>query len=277
MMMKKTTIAVLSAALLFGGMLHIPAAHAAAQNEAAQSDANSAIHFKLNPGIKKQYGEAAFELETLAASPKETEFTISRIVPENINEEIDRNIMKMNYIVMDNNGWIYDRIQAKEQWRENPDGVLARVFTEKVEAFRGKPKELILKPYIGGDYDDKSTALAQKANVAARLTGKFPLVLDQGKIGSVSVTGVDFQKDKTVLSLSAKGETASLQIQATWLMQNGKSLQCASKKLIGVDQDVYRYQMEFPAVNRKAQLEVMTKRMTPVTFLNELEMRVNLP
>ncbi|KKO53012.1 DUF5643 domain-containing protein [Paenibacillus sp. DMB20] len=273
--MKRTTIAVLSAALLLGGTLSSPAVQAASPSEAGQSAVSS--DFKLNPAIKKEYGGAVFELESLTATPQSTEYLISRNIPQTLDPEMDRNMMAMNYFVMDSNGWIYDRIQAEDKGREKPDGTFDRYYKEKLGALKGKPKELIIKPYIGGNYDDKSTKFAEKASVTAKLSDKYPVKLDQGKIGTVNVTGVEFEKDRTVLTLAIEGETASIQNVGTWLVENGKTLDHTRKELISVKDGVYRYELEFPAVDRKAPLQVKTKRMTPVTFLKELEMRVKLP
>ncbi|KKO52849.1 DUF5643 domain-containing protein [Paenibacillus sp. DMB20] len=269
--MKKTTIAVLSAALLLGGTLSSPAVQAASRLEAGPSAVSSELN--LNPAIKKEYGGAVFELESLTATKQSMEYVISRNVPENMDPEMDRNIMAMNYVVMDSNGWIYDRIQAEDKMREKPDGTFDRYYKEKLGALKGKPKELIIKPYLGGT----NIKSAGKADVTAKLTNKYPVTLDQGKIGTMTVTGAKFEKKRTVLTLSIQGETASIQNAATWLVENGKALDYSRKELISVNNDVYRYELEFPAVDRKATLQVMTKRMTPVAFLNELEMRVKLP
>lgn len=263
--MKKTTITLLSAALLIGGTL----SSQAAQAEVGQSVSSG---FKLNPAIIKEFGGAIFELESLTATPQSTEYLISRSIPQTLEPEIDRNIMEMNYIVMDSNGWIYDRIQAEDKMREKPDGTFDRYYREKLGALKGKPKELIFKPYVGGT----SVMLTGKENVTAKLTNKFPMTLDQGKIGTLTVEGVKFHKKRTVLTLSIKGETASIQSVVTWLVTNGKALDYRRKELISVKNDVYRYELEFPAVDRNAPLQVMTKRMTPVTFLSELEMRIKL-
>ncbi|MGG3505201.1 DUF5643 domain-containing protein [Paenibacillus lautus] len=272
--MKKTTIVYLSAALLIGGTLSSHTVHAASQAEAGQSVGSSG--FKLNPAIIKEYGGAVFELESLTATPQFMEYVISRNVPENMDPKMDRNIMLMNYVVMDSNGWIYDRIQAEDKMREKPDGTFDRYYKEKLGALKSKPKELIIKPYVGGNYDDKSTKLAQKATVTAKLSDTYSVKLDQGKIGTMTVTGVKFEKNRTVLTLSIEGETASIQNVGTWLVENGKALDLTRKELIGLKDGVYRYELEFPAVDRNAALQVMTKRMTPVTFLKELEMRIKL-
>lgn len=274
--MKKTTIAVLTTALLLGGAVNGSVLHATTNAQPAQNAPVSGTGFSLNPGIEKQYGGAAFTLESLKAGSNATEFSLSRIVPENIDKEIDKNIMAMNILVIDTNGRIYERIQAKEQWRQKQDGSFDRVYTEQVAALKGNPKTLKLKPYVGGNYDDNSLQSAQKANVTVPLKGKYPIVLDQGKIGTVAITSVEYGKDKTVLNVTAKGEAASVQTVPIWLVQNGKSLNQLRKELIGVDKGVYRYQLVFPAVDKKAALSAMTKRMTPVTFLKELEMEVNL-
>jgi len=269
--MKKTTIAILSAALLLGGALSSPAIQAASKSEADQSAVSSG--FKLNPAITKEYGGAVFELESLTTTPQSTEYLISRNMPETLDPEIDRNMMEMNYLVMDSNGWIYDRIQAEDKMREKPDGTFDRYYKEKLGPLKGKPKELILKPYVGGT----SIKSAGKDDVTAKLTNKFPVTLDQGKIGTMTVTGVKFEKKRTILTLSIKGETASIQSVVTWLVANGKAMDYSRKELISVKNGVYHYELEFSAVDRKSPLKVMTKRMTPVTFLNELEMRVKLP
>ncbi|WP_152394316.1 DUF5643 domain-containing protein [Paenibacillus guangzhouensis] len=272
--MKKTTIALLSAALLIGGTWSSHAVQAASQVEAGQSAVSSG--FKLNPAITKEYGGAVFELESLTTTPQSTEYLISRIMPETLDPEIDRNLMIMNYLVMDSNGWIYDRIQAEDKGREKPDGTFDRYYKEKLGALKGKPKELIILPYVGGNYDDKSTKYSDKASVTAKLSDNYPVKLDQGKIGTMTVTDVKFEKKRTVLTLSIEGKTASIQNVGTWLLENGKAMDYSRKELISVKNGVYHYELEFPAVDRKVPLQVMTKRMTPVTFLNELEMKVKL-
>ncbi|WP_088833683.1 DUF5643 domain-containing protein [Paenibacillus tyrfis] len=280
--MKKTTIAVLSAAVLLGGLaplaVRADATTASANQTAAVPFATQDTKtFNLNPAIQKQYGGATFTLKSLSASPETTEFVMARHVPDGIAKEVDEQLMKMSYLVTDDNGWIYEYQKASEKGQEQPDGSFVPCYTENVEPLQGKPKELTIRPYVGGWYDDTSTMFSDKANVTASLTGQYPLTLDQGKIGSMSVTGVDFGKDKTILKLAITGETASIQKTGTWLVQNGKQLDVTRTELVGVEDGVYQYELEFPVVDPTAQLEVLTKRMTPVTFLKELEMKVQLP
>lgn len=280
--MKTTSIAVLSAAVLLGGLAPL-AVRADATAVSANQTATVPIAtqdtktFNLNPAIQKQYGGATFTLKSLSASPETTEFVLARHVPDGIAKEVDEQLMKMSYLVTDDNGWIYEYQKAKEQFQERLDGSFVPHYTENVKPLQGKPKELTIRPYVGGWYDDTSTMFSDKANVTATLTGQYPLTLDQDKIGSVSITGVDFGKDKTILKLAIAGETASVQKTGTWLVQNGKRLDYTRTELVGVKDGVYQYVLEFPAVDPAAQLEVLTKRMTPVTFLKELEMKVQLP
>ncbi|KZE81178.1 hypothetical protein AV654_01400 [Paenibacillus elgii] len=280
--MKKTTIAVLSAAVLLGGLAPL-AVRADATAVSANQTATVPLAtqdtkaFNLNPAIQKQYGGATFTLKSLSASPETTEFVLARHVPDGIAKEVDEQLMKMSYLVTDDNGWIYEYQKASEKGQEQPDGSFVPHYTENVKPLQGKPKELTIRPYVGGWYDDTSTMFSDKANVTAPLTGQYPLTLDQGKIGSMSVTGVDFGKDKTILKLAIAGETAAVQKTGTWLVQNGKQLDVTRTELAGVEDGVYQYELEFPAVDRTAPLEVLTKRMTPVTFLKELEMKVQLP
>ena len=280
--MKKTTIAVLSAAVLFGGLAPLAVradatAVSANQTAAVPVATQDTKTFNLNPDIQKQYGGATFTLKSLSASPETTEFVLSRHVPDGIAKNVDEQLLKMRYLVTDNKGWIYEYQKASEKGQEQPDGSFVPHYTENVKPLQGKPKELTIRPYVGGWYDDTSTMFSDKANVTAPLTDQYPLTLDQGKIGSMSVTGVDFGKDKTVLKLAIAGETASVQKTGTWLVQNGKQLDAIRTKLVGVEDGVYQYELEFPAVDSTAQLKVLTKRMTPVTFLKELEMKVHLP
>ncbi len=280
--MKKTTIAVLSAAVLLGGLAPLAVradatAVSANHNAAIPVATQEAEAFKLNPAIQKQYGGVTFTLKSLSASPETTEFVLARHVPNGIAKEVDEQLMDMRYVVTDDNGWIYEYEKAKEQGQEQPDGSFVPHYTENVKPLQGKPKELTIRPYVGGWYDDTSTMFSDHANVTAPLTGQYPLTLDQGKIGSMSVTGVDFSKDKTILKLAIAGETASVQKTGTWLVQNGKRLDYTHTELVGVEDGVYQYELEFPGVDRTAPLEVLTKRMTPVTFLKELEMKVQLP
>lgn len=77
--------------------------------------------------------------------------------------------------------------------REKPDGTFDRYYKEKLGPLKGKPKELILKPYVGGT----SIKSAGKDDVTAKLMNKFHVILDQGKIGTMTITGVKFEKNRS--------------------------------------------------------------------------------
>ncbi|WP_217561200.1 DUF5643 domain-containing protein [Paenibacillus sp. GbtcB18] len=285
--MKKATLAVLSAAIVFGGTLTAGGPYAAAHQAKAQpavtaaaQDTNAASAFQLTPSLKKHWGGVEFTLEHLNASEAGTEFMISQKLPANpadLDPEIDRTLMDMDYLVIDSNGWIYERQSGSGGMFEFPDGSWGMRHEEAVETLKGKPQELTIKPYIGGYYDDTTTMFSDKADVKIPLKGTYPLQVDQGKIGSISVTGVDFSEDKTVVRVAAAGETAPMQTTGIWLVENGKRLDESGKKLKSVEDGIYEYELEFPAVGKNASLELLTKRMTPVTFLDNLEMNVQLP
>ncbi|MFF2158354.1 hypothetical protein ACFVVQ_24055 [Paenibacillus chitinolyticus] len=285
--MKKATLAVLSAAIVLGGTLTAAGPYASAHQAKAQpavtaaaQDTNTASAFQLTPALKKHWGGVEFTLEYLNASEDSTEFMISRKLPANpadLDPEIDRQIMNMDYMVIDSNGWIYERQSGSGGMFSFPDGTLGMRHEEAVETVKGKPQELTIKPYIGGYYEDTTTMFSDKADVKIPLKGMYPLQVDQGKIGSISVTGVDFSEDKTVVRVAAAGVTAPMQTTGIWLVENGKRLDESGKKLKSAENGVYEYELEFPAVGKNASLELLTKRMTPVTFLDNLEMNVQLP
>ncbi|MFE6798546.1 DUF5643 domain-containing protein [Paenibacillus chitinolyticus] len=284
--MKKATLAVLSAAIVFGGTLTAAGPYAAAHQAKAQpavtaavKDTNAASAFQLTPSLKKHWGGVEFTLEYLNASEAGTDFMISRKLPANpadLDPDIDRKITDMDYLVIDSNGWIYERQSGSGGMFAFPDGAWGMRHEEAMEALKDQPQELTIKPYIGGYYDDTTTMFADKADVKTPLTGIYPIQVDQGKIGSISVTGVDFSGDKTVVRVAAAGETAPMQTTGIWLVENGKRLDETGKKLISAEDGVYEYELEFPAVSKNASLELLTKRMTPVTFLDNLEMTVQL-
>ncbi|EGL19891.1 MULTISPECIES: hypothetical protein [unclassified Paenibacillus] len=285
--MKKATLAVLSAAIVLGGTLTTAGPYVAAQQlnaqpavTAAAKDTDATSAFQLTPTLKKYWGGVEFNLEYLNATENSTEFMISRKLPANpadLDPEIDRKITDMDYLVIDSSGWIYERQSSSGGMFAFPDGALGMRHEEAVEALKDQPQELTIKPYIGGYYDDTTTMFSDKADVKTPLKGMYPLQVDQGKIGSISVTGVDFSEDKTVVRVAAAGETAPMQTTGIWLVENGKRLDESGKKLKSVEDGIYEYELEFPAVGKNASLELLTKRMTPVTFLDNLEMTVQLP
>ncbi|MGX4587820.1 hypothetical protein [Paenibacillus chitinolyticus] len=286
--MKKAALAVLSAAIVLGGALTTAGPYASAHQAKAQpavtiaaaKDTNAASAFQWAPSLKKHWGGVEFTLEYLNASEDSTEFMISRKLPANpadLDPEIDRKIMDMDYLVIDSNGWIYERQSGSGGIFEFPDGAWGMRHEEAVEALKNQPQELTIKPYIDGYYEDTTTMFADKADVKTPLNGIYPLQVDQGKIGSISVTGVDFSEDKTVVRVAVAGETAPMQTTGIWLVENGKRLDELGKKLKSAEDGVYEYELEFPAVGKNASLELLTKRMTPVTFLDNLEMTVQFP
>lgn len=273
--MKRTMIMVVSAALLLGGTMVPMGSLANAQAEMGQLYSTAVSEQKA--GIVKAYGGASIELEAVEKKDQGIRFTIVKKFPEGVKEEIADQVMWMDLLVMDNNGWIYDINDMEAHPRLLEDNTTAWVIQGTVASVRKDTKKLIIKPYVGGEYDDRSSISSEKANVTAKLNGTFPVTIDQGKIGKLQITGLKKEKDKTVLQLSIAGDTASIQHAGVSLVQNGKRLSSReAPKLVSVKNGVYHYELEFPAVDKKAKLSVLAKRMTPVQFLKELELTVDL-
>ncbi|EJW17884.1 hypothetical protein M5X00_10455 [Paenibacillus alvei] len=273
--MKRSMGMVMSAALLMGGTMATWGTAKVAQAVAGHHSSATVSNQKLS--IVKEYGGASIELEAVEKTEKGIQFAIVKKFPEGIKKEIADQVMWMNNLVMDDKGWIYDLIDKEDHPRLLEDNTTAWVMKATVASVRKDAKKLIVKSYVGGNYDDKSSATAEKANVMAKLNGTFPVTIDQGKIGELQVTGLKKEKDKTILQLSIAGDTASIQHTGVFLVQNGKRLDLKeAPKLVGVKNGIYQYELTFPAVANKANLSVLAKRMTPVEFLKELELTIEL-
>lgn len=273
-MMKRTVTMALSAALLLGGTAASWSPMAAAQAAAGQYSAASID--KPKAGTVKEYGGTSVELESLEITEKGTAFAIVKKFPEGVKEDIANQVMWMKYVVMDDAGWIYAVGSMEEHSRLLEDKTSAWAFEALAEPLKKNAKKLIIKPYVGGDYESLSLAVSDTSNVTAKLNGTYPLKLDQGKIGKLEITGLKREKDKTLLQLTVAGSTAAIQQEGIRLVKDGKLLEPRSSKQVSVKKGVSRYELEFPAVDSKAKLSVLARRMTSVDFLKKVEFTVDV-
>ncbi|WP_078555202.1 hypothetical protein [Bacillus alkalicellulosilyticus] len=106
----------------------------------------------------------------------------------------------------------------------------------------------------------------------------FPIVLNQGNVGSVIVHNITFDEEKTNLYYEVTGKDPQKQSTALWLIpDDGGELKATPKQLVDINRiDTYNYIMEYPPLDKDKGYLVGTIALPDLYLLENLEQRIHL-
>jgi hypothetical protein len=147
----------------------------------------------------------------------------------------------------------------------NPnDGTLNRYFFEPFETV---PKRVTIQPYFIG------AATETKAN--GEWKGS-PIVLSQGKAGSITVIDQKREKDNLTLTYEVSGERVWEQVDKIWLEDSKGNDYFKVSQPIRVEGSPDTFTLTFSDVNSADSIYIVTQQFNDPYFLKELEVTVDL-
>jgi hypothetical protein len=213
---------------------------------------------KIASGIIRADKDVLFTVDWLTISPRATAISYKWKTPR---------LPEYDIQVTDDRGIPLDRLYGVGQSLPPGEGYTYEGL-EFLSPVQGEPKYLLLRPFTGGYHSGET----------ARELTHLPFSLKQGEAGSLTVTGVDFESDKTVLHYVTEGQNPFEQALPVWLRdEQGHYFDAVRKpKPVGVQNGKYSFELEFPPLLKDQPISVVTKHISSFHFYKELEIKIPL-
>ncbi|MEW9674250.1 DUF5643 domain-containing protein [Ammoniphilus sp. 3BR4] len=154
----------------------------------------------------------------------------------------------------------------------------------------GQPKYLTVKPIVEkmrvtnlieqGKSQSKKTYHLQPPTeaetISKDLKGSYPITLEQGDIGYLKITQVEFLPEKTVLHLQADGFNPYRQADSIWLEDGEGNRYHEIDRPVRVQEIKNGYIQEFSPLDSRKGIRIVTVPMEKPQFVEELELKVPL-
>ena len=220
------------------------------------------------PGITKSYKDIEITVKKVVLTPSATNLKMQIKRPPKYYEDFrlydDRGLMLQNfsgYGTSDSNNG-FETMQVSTSF--------APVW--------GKPKYLVLRPVIHKWGEDQKQP--PSPDVVTELTGKLPVTINQGRVGSLTITKVEYLPDKTLVHYEVEGSDPYNQSWLLWLRDGqGRDYNINTPGTANPkreSEDRYAFVREFPACEKGEKLKAVTKQFDGPAFLKELEIRIPL-
>ncbi|NGQ94158.1 DUF4179 domain-containing protein [Brevibacillus sp. SYP-B805] len=218
---------------------------------------------KIVPGITRADGDVKFTVDWLTLSPRATAISYRWKTP---------GLPAYDIQVTDDRGVQLDRLYGVGE--SLPGDAYTFAGQEFLTPVQGEPKYLLIRPFTGGEH---SGGNHQTGETARELTG-LPFTLQQGEAGSLTVTAVDFEADKTVLHYVTEGQNPSAQALPVWLRdEQGNDVDAVREpRLVGIQHGKYSFEREYPPLRKDQTVSVVTKHISAFHFNKELEIKIPL-
>lgn len=160
----------------------------------------------------------------------------------------------------------------------------------KLVPIYGQPKYLLVKPIDvkmkrtdsseKGESQSKKTYYLQPPTeaqtISKDLNGSYPIILEQGEVGHLKIPQVEFLSDKTVLHIQADGFNPYRQADSIWLEDEEGNQYHELDRPIRVQEIKNGYIQEYPPLDSRKEIRIVTVPMEKPQFVEELELQVPL-
>lgn len=184
----------------------------------------------LTPGAVVSSGGTSVEVKSVTFGQSATELRI----------DSEGNARSFDYQLVDDRGKV---VETLSKMAEGVNGKIeSRFLYAPIDPI---PPFLVLKPLTWGKMPEETVFIRKP------YTGEFPVVLPQGELGSVIVTGVEFLPDKTLIRYEVEGSDSF----APFWMEKADGERIVNgygERKRTEDTDRIRYVMTYPPLDPKA-------------------------
>ncbi len=231
--------------------------------------------------VVKEHKGSKITVKNVSFTKNSTELNVDLIRPSPTypNDEI------INFQIWDDSGnmLIPVRLNSNSVSEKNKIVHHAKIVLEHY------PKEtefLLIKPIIKNIKYDKgvekssgTSVITEKIpddqKITSKLNKEFPIVLNQGDVGKVIITDVQYLTNKTLVHMKVKGEDPYLQVGGIWIEDEVGSEYTQTAKL-KLNLEKNEYVKEFPAVDQKHKLNIVTTELETPNVFEDLNVKVPL-
>lgn len=234
------------------------------------------------PEITKSYKDITMTVRKVTLGQSATNFKIDMSWPWNK----EHPGYQTEFRVFDDRGMmLQDLSMAGSGYTGN--GIETAQRSLSVAPVKGKPEYLIIKPILevmpppapAGKTVTKQTGTSP-VDVVTELTDKLPIAISQGKVGTITITKVEYLPDKTRIHYEVQGSDPYNQAWPLWIRDSkGKDFDINAgdvAKPVQESDDKYAFVREFPAFDKGEKLKVVTREFDGPAFTEELEIKVPL-
>ncbi|WP_161601614.1 DUF4179 domain-containing protein [Paenibacillus luteus] len=220
---------------------------------------SSTVHHRMTEGNRVKAGKAMFEVTDVILTP----------ITSRIDFRYVGDTEWLGFQLMDEQGMLVEA--SSLEYGENNEGIVSGTMI--FSPIDLGSRLLYVTPYqlkIDRRTEDQRMKKAELATA-------FPIILQQGKVGEVSVNDVEFLPDKTLIHYEVRGSVPYMQYASLWLeTAEGDRIISDNGKRTRVREDSYSYVLEYPALDAKAKYVLGTMEQTEIELQEKLRLKLEL-
>ncbi|MFD0716018.1 DUF4179 domain-containing protein [Paenibacillus sp. GCM10027626] len=219
------------------------------------------------PMMTRTYGDLTVTVQKVIFTPSSTELTVQTKRPKQAQGFI-------NYDIIDDKGVVLERRGGSGGGRTEGDYEIMD-FKQQFGPAEQLPKSIKVRPVL--EAPSSGPLKETRLPLTGTPTEEHPLVLPQGESGALSVTKVEYFKDKTLVHYQTEGSQPFLQSTQLWIEdETGKKHLLLDKATETVDPVNYKFIREFPAFRPEQKLTFVTRELPPPNYTKDLEMTISI-
>lgn len=237
---------------------------------------NTAI---FNPKQKIEFPDSTITIEKVVLSPLGTYLSLSGVNKEK--QEVPHSLFNYSdWFAFDDQGV---ELSPKAIGGGESDG---KKFTSQMEFMRMKeiPKSITIVPAEitpagGGGVSDDGTPYTYKGKepniVSKKIDGTFPIELEQGKLGKLSIKEIKTENNQTIVTYTADGKLPYYQASSLSIEdENGEIVQSVSEPVRGNTKN--EFTAVFAGLDKNKKYRVVTNDFDHVELREDLKFTIEL-
>ncbi|WP_047150326.1 DUF4179 domain-containing protein [Aneurinibacillus tyrosinisolvens] len=204
----------------------------------------------FQPMVTKKWNGMTYTVERVTFSPATTQVIVNRTVPK-------EKMQDFFYIGYDESGTVISGGPSSGGApKDEGNGMVTVTDTLLFEAMKDIPKSITLEAGIPGQLKAGDDPSLKRYSFDAK--GKFPVTIPLGGGNSITVHGIEFLPDKTIMKYEVKGNPV-FQTHYFMLEDGTGKMYGSEKKPVRMAKDKYLFTTEFPKLDSKQTIKLKTE------------------
>lgn len=212
----------------------------------------------VKPMVTKTYEDTTVTVQEIQMTPITTHLVMNIKLPAGKETTAPR------YALFDDRGI---RLQTLHEngHGEKIDNVMNLTSATQFAPFQTVPKFVTIKPYV----DEVKLKADENSAVMDRMPSpEHPIILEQGELGRLKITQVEYHSDKTLVHYRAVGDDPFRRV--FWMKDDsGTKINYTGFRV--EDPEKYDFVAEFPALKPNQTITFMTDEYLKTDYIKELE------